>query len=163
LAYLRRLPSFTGPGCQKSGRSFSSRPAGDYPLKALPRASEGTFAGGAFSPAPAEVFKALYGTHEDQATMAWCDVLEAIRRTGAEGPVKFADYRIHYAIERMGGWAHVALGRQRKEKMADEGFYHLVCLCPQDKRRRRRRKALFNGKQRDALQGRARGHSKDDA
>jgi len=42
---------------------------------------------GSFFPAPAEVFKALYGTHEDQATMAWCDVLEAIRRTGAEDPL----------------------------------------------------------------------------
>ena len=85
---------------------------------------------GSFFPAPAEVFKALYGTHEDQATMAWCDVLEAIRRTGAEGPVKFADYRIHYAIERMGGWAHVAwaVGEKKRWPMKDFIYWYVFAL-----------------------------------
>jgi hypothetical protein len=62
--------------------------------------------------------------------MAWCDVLEAIRRTGAEGPVKFADYRIHYAIERMGGWAHVAwaVGEKKRWPMKDFISWYVFAL-----------------------------------
>ena len=41
--------------------------------------------------------------------MAWGDVLWAVTHCGASRPVKFADYRIHFSLEHMGGWARVAL------------------------------------------------------
>ena len=62
-----------------------------------------------FFPCPAEIFEALYGTREDQAMMAWCDVLHVAINIGMNRHVKFEDHRIHFAVERMGGWPRVAL------------------------------------------------------
>src|SRR5690606_15606477 len=38
---------------------------------------------GKFFPSPSELFEALFGTEEDQAMLAWCDVLRAVRACGS--------------------------------------------------------------------------------
>jgi len=75
-----------------------------------------------FFPSPVELFEALYGTFEDQAMMAWGDVLWAVTHCGASRPVKFADYRIHFSLEHMGGWPCVALAVKEGQGWAFKDF-----------------------------------------
>jgi hypothetical protein len=59
---------------------------------------------GQFPPKPADVVRALQGTHGDRALLAWSKAYEAIQRVGAYKSVVFDDPAIHAAIEDMGGW-----------------------------------------------------------
>ena len=77
---------------------------------------------GKFFPSPSELFEALFGTEEDQAMLAWCDVLRAVRACGSGGPVRFCDLRIHFVIESMGGWVHVASAIEKGEKWVMKDF-----------------------------------------
>lgn len=59
---------------------------------------------GQFMPKPADIVRALQGTHTDRALMAWGRVHDAMGRVGAYASVDFGEPAIHAAISDMGGW-----------------------------------------------------------
>ena len=62
---------------------------------------------GQWAPKPADIVRALQGTHADRSLIAWGKVLDAIHRIGAYQSVEFEDKAIHCAITDMGGWPAV--------------------------------------------------------
>lgn len=62
---------------------------------------------GQFMPKPADIRKALGGTTQDAALMAWAKVLKAVKLIGAYSTVTFDDPFIHAALTDMGGWVAV--------------------------------------------------------
>ena len=59
---------------------------------------------GQFLPKPADIVRALQGTHEDRSMVAWGQSLDAVSRVGAYRSVIFDDPVIHAVITDMGGW-----------------------------------------------------------
>lgn len=59
---------------------------------------------GRFPPMPADIVKALHGTHTDRSLVAWGTVHRAIGSVGMYGSPDFGDKAIHSAIVDMGGW-----------------------------------------------------------
>lgn len=59
---------------------------------------------GQFIPKPADIVKALAGTHEDRSLIAWGKAFEAMQRVGQYQSVAFDDPLIHAVITDMGGW-----------------------------------------------------------
>lgn len=59
---------------------------------------------GQFAPKPADIVRALEGTHTDRALVAWGKALEAMQRVGSYRSVAFDDPAIHATVEDMGGW-----------------------------------------------------------
>lgn len=59
---------------------------------------------GQFAPKPADIVRALEGTHTDKALLAWGKALDAAGRVGAYQDVVFDDAAIHAVIEDIGGW-----------------------------------------------------------
>lgn len=59
---------------------------------------------GQFLPKPADIVKALSGTHEDRSLMAWGKVFDAMRSVGQYSSVVFDDPMIHAVVTDMGGW-----------------------------------------------------------
>jgi len=66
---------------------------------------------GQFPPMPADITKALKGTGNDRATIAWGKVMEAMPRVGAYRSIVFDDPAIHRAIHDMGGWPAMCKGQ----------------------------------------------------
>lgn len=61
-----------------------------------------------FFPKPADFMEILKGKKQDQATIAWIEVLNAVKRIGNYESVKFDDPVIHSVINVMGGWDQLA-------------------------------------------------------
>lgn len=61
-----------------------------------------------FFPKPADFMEILKGKKQDQATIAWIEVLNAVKRIGNYESVKFADPVIHSVLQVMGGWDQLA-------------------------------------------------------
>jgi hypothetical protein len=61
-----------------------------------------------FFPKPADFMEILKGKKEHNATIAWIEVLNAIKRIGNYESVKFADPVIHSVLQVMGGWDQLA-------------------------------------------------------
>ena len=59
---------------------------------------------GRFCPMPADIVKALQGTHGDRALVAWGRVYESIRSVGAYQDADLGDPAAHAAVMDMGGW-----------------------------------------------------------
>lgn len=59
---------------------------------------------GQFSPKPADIIRALQGTHTDRALLAWQKAYKAISQIGAYQTANLGDPAAHAAIESMGGW-----------------------------------------------------------
>jgi len=62
---------------------------------------------GRFPPMPADIVKALHGTHTDRSLLAWGQVLEAISSCGMYRSPDFADKATVAAIVDIGGWPAV--------------------------------------------------------
>jgi len=60
--------------------------------------------GGQFPPKPADIVRALEGTKEDKALLAWTKVDKAVRHVGPYRSVSFRDPVIAQVIRDMGGW-----------------------------------------------------------
>ena len=61
-----------------------------------------------FFPKPADFMEILKGKKEHNATIAWIEVLNAIKRIGNYESVKFSDPVIHSVLQVMGGWDQLA-------------------------------------------------------
>jgi hypothetical protein len=59
---------------------------------------------GQFLPKPADIVRALSGTHEDRSLLAWGKTFEAMQRVGQYSSVVFDDPVIHAVISDLGGW-----------------------------------------------------------
>jgi hypothetical protein len=59
---------------------------------------------GQFSPKPADLVRALQGTHTDRALLAWNKAYQAISQFGAYNGCDLGDPASHAAIQSMGGW-----------------------------------------------------------
>lgn len=59
---------------------------------------------GQFLPKPADIVKALSGTHEDRSLLAWGKCFDALQRVGQYSSVVFDDPAIHAVVTDMGGW-----------------------------------------------------------
>lgn len=70
---------------------------------------------GQFAPRPADLVRALHGTHGDRSLMAWSKVHRAMSAVGAYRSVVFDDPAIHAAVQDMGGW--VSLCRSRVDEL----------------------------------------------
>lgn len=60
---------------------------------------------GQFLPKPADVVRQLEGGTQDQALIAWHQVLDAMRRIGSYESVAFEDPLINRVLLDLGGWA----------------------------------------------------------
>lgn len=65
---------------------------------------------GRFAPKPADVVRALRGTHGDRSLVAWGKVHQAMSAVGAYESVVFDDPAIHTAVEDIGGWTAICRG-----------------------------------------------------
>lgn len=61
-----------------------------------------------FFPKPADFREVLIGKQSNKATIAWIEVLNAVKRIGNYESVKFTDPVIHSVINMMGGWDQLA-------------------------------------------------------
>ena len=61
-----------------------------------------------FFPKPADFMEILKGKKEHNATIAWIEVLNAVKRIGNYESVKFSDPVIHSVLNVMGGWDQLA-------------------------------------------------------
>jgi len=88
-------------------------------------------------PKPAEIIQEIRGTTANRATMAWLDVLEAVKRAGNYRSVKFSDPVIHGVIEVMGGWVKLAESlKWDEEKWKQKEFeklYEVLAKNPRSK------------------------------
>lgn len=57
-----------------------------------------------FMPQVADIVQAIEGTVSERSSLEWAKVLKAAQLHGTYKSVCFSDPRIHYAIQRMGGW-----------------------------------------------------------
>lgn len=77
-----------------------------YDIETLQRSMERMIATRIYPsfPKPGEIIQEIEGAKEDQALLAWGEVVEAIKHTGPYQSVRFKDPTIHAVIEFMGGW-----------------------------------------------------------
>jgi len=61
-----------------------------------------------FFPKPVDFIEILKGKEEHNATIAWIEVLNAVKSVGNYQSVKFSDPVIHSVIQVMGGWEKLA-------------------------------------------------------
>lgn len=59
---------------------------------------------GQFAPMPADLVRYLLGTSTDRALLAWGQVYDSMRHSGAYQSIAFEDTAIHAAVLDMGGW-----------------------------------------------------------
>lgn len=59
---------------------------------------------GQFFPKPADLIRALEGSHEERALMAFNRLVAAMDRVGAYQSPDFSDRVLHQVVEDMGGW-----------------------------------------------------------
>jgi hypothetical protein len=59
---------------------------------------------GQFPPKPADLVRALQGTHTDRALLAWNRAYKAISQVGAYQTLDLGDPIAHAAIQSIGGW-----------------------------------------------------------
>jgi len=56
-------------------------------------------------PKPAEIMEFLEGTREDKETIAWFQVMDAVRKGGYYSSIEFSDPVISHCINELGGWS----------------------------------------------------------
>jgi hypothetical protein len=78
-----------------------------------------------FFPKPADFMEILQGKKQDQATMAWLDVLGAVKAVGNYKSVKFSNPAIHSVINAMGGWPQLCMMESKDEKWKQKEFERL--------------------------------------
>lgn len=59
---------------------------------------------GRFMPKPADIILQIEGSTDDQASVAWSQVIHAIGEVGGYESVRFSDRLIHRIIGDLGGW-----------------------------------------------------------
>lgn len=79
-------------------------------------------------PKPAEIIEAIRGKESDRATMAWLEVIYALRRIGTYESVRFSNPAIHAVIEHMGGWPEMGNMPTEEEKWKQREFEKLYTL-----------------------------------
>lgn len=88
-------------------------------------------------PKPAEIIQEIRGTTSNQATGAWIDVLDTIKRVGHYQSVKFADPVIHSVINVMGGWPRLAgemlIDDEKWKQREFERLYEVLSKNPRGK------------------------------
>jgi len=69
--------------------------------------------------------QALYGSIEDQATIAWYKVIVAMKTLGAYESIEFDDAVIHSVIEFLGGWPKLCRTTEDEMKWKEKEFVNL--------------------------------------
>ena len=78
-----------------------------------------------FFPKPVDFIEILNGKKQDQATIAWIEVLGAVKSIGNYQSVKFSNPAIHSVINAMGGWPQLCLMESKEEKWKQKEFERL--------------------------------------
>ena len=78
-----------------------------------------------FFPKPVDFVEILRGKKTDQATMAWLEVLGAVKSIGNYQSVKFSNTVIHSVINAMGGWPELCLMENDDVKWKQKEFERL--------------------------------------
>ncbi len=73
-------------------------------------------------PKPGELIEGLRGDGEEQALIAWEQLLEAFHRAGPHDSVLFADAKITRVVESMGGWLQVCQWPEEEVKFRRQEF-----------------------------------------
>jgi len=93
--------------------------------------------GTASFPKPAEIIQEIRGTTSNQATMAWIEVLETVKRVGHYQSVRFFDPVIHSVIGVMGGWVRLAgsmtTDEEKWKQKEFEKLYEILSKYPRNK------------------------------
>lgn len=82
-----------------------------------------------FFPKVADLLEVLEGPQNSEATIAWIDVLDAVKKIGPWESVQFADPVIHSVLEVMGGWVAIcdmASAEVKWKQKEFEQFYSLL-------------------------------------
>ena len=77
---------------------------GEYSMEDVRSAMEDHLRSSPFPPKPADIVKRIDGSAEERALWAFQCVARAMEQLGYVRSVKWSDPRIHYAVDRMGGW-----------------------------------------------------------
>ena len=103
--YWKVLDPFTDEQCEKAFKEiiYSSR----------------------FFPKPADFIEILQGKKQDQATIAWLEVLGTIKSVGHYQSVRFANPVSHSVIMAMGGWEQLCMMEIKDEKWKQKEFERL--------------------------------------
>lgn len=78
-----------------------------------------------FFPKPVDLIEILQGKKQDQATLAWLEVLGAIKSIGHYKSVKFSNPVIHSVINAMGGWPELCMMETKDGKWKQKEFERL--------------------------------------
>lgn len=81
-----------------------------------------------FFPKPADFLEILRGKIEDQGTLAWIQVVKAVRRYGNYPSVRFADPVIHSVINFMNGWGKIGEWFEDDLKWKEKEFVKLYAI-----------------------------------
>ena len=79
----------------------------EYPLEAVKAAVMRHCEANKFFPMLADIMSQIKGTPDERAMMAWGLVMKARREYRQRVGIRFPHPAIHFALEQMGGWAHV--------------------------------------------------------
>jgi len=78
-----------------------------------------------FRPAPADIIQEIEGSTKEKSLKAWHVALETLHRLGRYESVRFDDPAIHWAIDRMGGWARFGEWTEEERPFREKQFREL--------------------------------------
>jgi hypothetical protein len=81
-----------------------------------------------FFPKPVDIIEIIQGTQSNQATEAWLQVAETLRRVGTYRSVKFNNPVIHSIVNAMGGWVQMGGITVDEEKWKQKEFERLYLI-----------------------------------
>ncbi|MFA5378171.1 MAG: DUF6475 domain-containing protein [Dehalococcoidia bacterium] len=88
-----------------------------------------------FFPKPVELIEAIEGSKEEQATLAWESLLNAITHEGAYHTVDFEDGRISKTVRMLGGWQEICMTPTKKLQWLCKDFIAVYKALPPDTER----------------------------
>jgi hypothetical protein len=88
-----------------------------------------------FFPKPVELIEAIEGSKEEQATLAWESLLNAITHEGAYRTIDFEDGRISKAVRMLGGWQEICMTPTKKLQWLCKDFIAVYKALPADTER----------------------------
>jgi hypothetical protein len=84
-----------------------------------------------FFPKPADFLDLLRGKKQDQAALAWVEVVKAVKHIGPYQSVSFSDPAINSTIDAMGGWIRLGDMHEIEEKWKAKEFERLYPIMVQ--------------------------------
>lgn len=96
---------------------------GKYDFEAIKNAFMAHIKTARFFPTPAEIIQQIDGTPDERSRAAWWKLLNAAKNYGGYSTVQFDDPKIHFAIQKIGGWQELCATYEDELKWKEKEFY----------------------------------------